>query len=188
VARLDFSADHAIGRSGPLFLITPAGRPNFFAVVFRARAAAAYRFARVTAPRCADPGFSLSFWRARFRLLRDASVPPVIRGSARLIRGRLPIGFRSRPPVPFSRASCVARLFPAAVRSLPPLAVAPCPPTLVIRPALSRVRRFVPRLTIRAASWRPVPTLPVLENRPRLSRRYVRAMAVQRCHHGSGPA
>ncbi len=56
-------------------------------------------------------------------------------------------------------AVCVARSFPPAVRSLPPRAVAPWPPTLVILPALSLVRRFLPLLTGLAAG-RPDRVLP----------------------------
>jgi len=70
----------------------------------------------------------------------------------------------------FTRSICLARKFQAAVRSRPPLAVAPFPPTLVIRPALSRVSRFVPLLTGLAAGRPPPLDPPVLANRPLLSR------------------
>jgi hypothetical protein len=144
--------------------------------VFRIYDAPAYFPALVTAPRWAGVGFCSSFRFARVREDRAARVPPVIRGSARLIRLPPPIGFRSFPPVPFILTSCVALSFPLAVRSLPPLAVAPWPPTDVIRPALSRVRRFVPLLTILVAGL-ALRLLPVELNRPLLSRLYCLAIA-----------
>jgi hypothetical protein len=119
-----FTPHHA-GRSGGRFRITLAGLPNVLAPVFRIYDAPAYFPALVTAPRWAGVGFCSSFRFARVREDRAARVPPVIRGSARLIRLPPPIGFRSFPPVPFILTSCVALSFPLAVRSLPPLAVAP---------------------------------------------------------------
>lgn len=77
-----------------------------------------------------------------------------------------------------SRAVCIPLCFPDAVRNLPPRAVAPFPPMLVIRPALSRVSRFCPPLVLaalRAGLLLPPP--PPDANRPRLSRLYVLAMA-----------
>lgn len=72
---------------------------------------------------------------------------------------------------PAIRVVCVARMFPAAVRSRPPLAVAPFPPIEVIRPALSRVRRFRSRLTCLAGGrCRPLLDPPALANLPLLSR------------------
>ena len=76
----------------------------------------------------------------------------------------------------FTRSSCVARRFPAAVRSRPPLAVAPLPPMLVIRPALSRVSRFAPLLTCLVGGLRPALEPPPPAKRPSLSRLYVLAM------------
>ena len=73
-----------------------------------------------------------------------------------------------------SFATTVPLLFPAAVRSRPPRAVAPWPPTLVIRPALSRVRRFVPLVAVRTPFFADPPPPP--ENRPLESRRYVLAI------------
>jgi hypothetical protein len=67
------------------------------------------------------------------------------------------------------RTVCLALSPPDAVFSRPPRAVAPSPPTLVIRPELSRVRRFGPRLTFFAAGLPPeLPPPPA--KRPRLSR------------------
>lgn len=79
----------------------------------------------------------------------------------------------ARPPItparfPPIRAVCAALSFPLAVRSLPPRAVAPSPPTDVIRPALSRVSRFGPRGADRAFGRAEPP--PPEANRPLLSR------------------
>ncbi len=69
----------------------------------------------------------------------------------------------------------MALSLPLAVRSLPPRAVAPSPPTLVIRPALSRVSLFGP-LGAERALGRADRLPPVDANRPLLSRLYVLAM------------
>jgi hypothetical protein len=69
----------------------------------------------------------------------------------------------------FTLAVCFALSPPDAVFNLPPRAVAPSPPTEVMRPELSRVRRFGPRLTFFAAGLPPeLPPPPA--KRPRLSR------------------
>jgi hypothetical protein len=87
-----------------------------------------------------------------------------------------PFGFPITPArFPPIRAVCVALSLPPAVRSLPPRAVAPCPPTEVIRPALSRVRRLVPRGADLAFGRAEPP--PPEAKRPLLSLRYVLAMA-----------
>ena len=67
-----------------------------------------------------------------------------------------------------SPAVCVARWFPAPVRSLPPRAVAPFLPTPTIRPELLRVRRFVPLVAAFFGAGRDR-AVPVLAKRPRLS-------------------
>jgi hypothetical protein len=84
------------------------------------------------------------------------------------------VSARFDPPLwslgPFlSRAVVVALRLPPLVRSLPPRAVAPSPPTEVMRPLLSRVRRFDPLLRGLAAG-RPLLTPPPPANRPRESR------------------
>jgi hypothetical protein len=80
-----------------------------------------------------------------------------------------PLGFPTTPDrCSDIRATTAPRFAPLAVRNRPPLAVAPRPPTLVMRPELSRVSRFVPRVAIRA--FGPLLVVPVLANRPLLSR------------------
>ena len=82
--------------------------------------------------------------------------------------GLSPLGLAMVPPMRASRAVCVARWFPAPVRSLPPRAVAPFLPTPTIRPELSRVRRFVPLVAACFGAGRDR-AVPVLAKRPRLS-------------------
>ncbi len=82
--------------------------------------------------------------------------------------GLRPLGLAMVPPMRASRAVCVARWFPAPVRSLPPRAVAPFLPTPTIRPELLRVRRFVPLVAAFLGAGRER-AVPVLAKRPRLS-------------------
>jgi hypothetical protein len=84
------------------------------------------------------------------------------------VPGLRPFGLAMVPPIRASRAVCVARWFPAPVRSLPPRAVAPFLPAPTIRPELSRVRRFGPLVAAFFGAGR-VRAVPALAKRPRLS-------------------
>lgn len=73
----------------------------------------------------------------------------------------------ARNPAPRIEAVCVALALPLAVFSLPPRTVAPLRPIPLIRPVLSRFRRF-PALVAarRAAGLALAVVVPVLAKRP----------------------